>query len=140
MGESNVTTLNKVYQNSRTAIEAIDCVIPKVKNSNLKKDLASQIIGHHSLIKSAAAKLHEIHHYPHEPNLFNASVSMRLKTAVDGSDGHIAEIMIENGTSGMIDIQRNLNQCKNLTQEVAEIGSEAISFEQANINRMRGYL
>ena len=140
MGDSNVDALNKVYQNSRMAVEAIDCVIPKVKDTNLKKELASQIIGHHNLIKSAAAKLHEVHHYPHEPNLFNTTASMHLKSIIDSSDSHIAEILIENATSGMIDIQRNLNQCKNITQDVSQIGGEAISFEQANINKMRGFL
>jgi len=136
----NVCALNKIYQNSRIAIEAIDCLIPKVKNENMKRDLASQILGHHNLLKSSAAKLHEAHHYPHEPNLLGAAVSSRLKSAVDSSDGHIAEILIENSTAGMIDIQRDLNQTEHLTQEVSQIGGEAVSFEQANINQMRGYL
>ena len=139
----NIAALNKVYQNSRTAIEAIDCLIPKVKNTNMKKDLASQILGHHSLVKSSASKLHESNHYPHEVNFFNKiplTASLHLKSAVDSSDGHIAEILIENSTSGMIEIQRSLNQCDNLTHEVTEIGGEAIAFEQANINKMRGYL
>ena len=136
----NVCALNKIYQNSRTAIEAIDCLIPKVKNDNMKRDLASQILGHHNLIKSSAAKLHAVHHYPQEPNLFGAAVSSRIKSAVDSSDGHIAEIIIENSTAGIISIQRDLNQSEHLTQEVSAIGGEAVSFEQANINKMRGYL
>jgi len=138
--DSNASTLNMVYQNSRTAIEAIDCLIPKAKNTSLKKDLASQILGHHNLIKSSAAQLHSIHHYPQEPNLVAPTLSARIKSAVDSSDGHIAEILIENSTAGMIELQRNLNQRKNLTQEVSALGGEAISFEQSNIDKMRGYL
>ena len=136
----NVHALNKVYQNSRAAIEAIDCLIPKVKDESMKKDLASQILGHHNLIKSAAAKLHEVHHYPHEPNLFSTAVSTRLKSAVDSSDSHIAEILIENSTAGMINIQRGLNNRDNLTQDVSGISGEAVSFEQANINKLCAYL
>ena len=136
----NVCALNKIYQNSRTAIEAIDCLIPKVKDDDMKRTLASQILGHHNLIKSSAAQLHAVHHYPHEPNLFGTAVSSRLKSAIDSSDSHIAEILIENSTSSMIDIQRDLNQSEHLTQEVSHIGGEAVSFEQANINKMRGYL
>ena len=136
----NICALNRVYQNSRAAIESIDCLISKVKDEGLKKELASQMLGHHKLIKSSAAKLHEAHHYPQEPNLFGTALSARLKSAVDSSDGHIAEIMIENSMAGMIDIQRDLNQSEHLTQEASAIGGEAISFEQANINKMRGYL
>jgi len=140
MLDANISTLNTVYRNSRMAVEAIDCVLPKIKDSGLKKDLASQIIGHHNLIKSSAAKLHEIHHSPSEPNLLGAAASMRFKAAIDGSDEHIAEILIENATSGMIDIQRNLNHCANLTHDVSQIGDQAVSFEQANITNMRKYL
>ena len=136
----NICALNKIYQNSRTAIEAIDCLIPKVKNEDMKRELASQILGHHNLIKSSAAKLHEAHHYPHEPNLFGTAVSSRIKSAVDSSDGHIAEILIGNSTAGIIEIQRDLNQQEHLAQEVSDIGGEAVSFEQENINKMRGYL
>ena len=136
----NIATLNKVYQNSRTAIEAIDCLIPKVKDTGLKQAMASQILGHHNLLKCSAAKLHEVHHYPIEPNLLNAAASMRFKSVIDSSDGHIAEMLIENSTSSMIDIQRNLNQHSHLTQEVSNIGGEAVSFEQTNINKMRAYL
>jgi len=134
----NVHALNKVYQNSRAAIEAIDCLIPKVKDENMKRDLASQILGHHNLIKSSSAKLHEVHHYPHEPNLFSTAVTTRLKSAVDSSDSHIAEILIENSTAGIINIQRGSGE--NLTQDVSGISGEAVSFEQANINKLCAYL
>ena len=136
----NVCALNKIYQNSRMAIEAIDCLIPKVKNEEMKRDMASQILGHHNLIKSSASKLHEVHHYPQEPNLFGTAAATRLKSAIDGSDSHIAEIMIENSTAGMISIQRDLNHGEHLTQNVSHISGEAVSFEQENIIKMRGYL
>ena len=136
----SVCALNKICQNSRTAIEAIECLIPKVKNDGMKRDLASQILGHHNLIKSSAAQMHAVHHYPLEPNLFGTAVSSRLKAAVDGSDSHIAEIIIENSTAGMIEIQRDLNNGEHLTQVVSAIGGEAVSFEQSNIEKMRGYL
>jgi len=139
----NVETLNMIYQNAKMAIESIDCVLPKVKNINLKRDLASQMLGYHNLVKSSSAQLHSINHYPQDINILTkipAAASMYIKSAVDSSESHIAEMMIENATSGLISLQKNFNQHPNLTQEVCAIGNEAICFEQGNISRLRNYL
>ena len=139
----NVATLNMIYQNAKSAIDSIDCVLPKVKNINLKRDLASQMLGYHNLVKTSSAQLHEINHYPQDVNMFTkipVAASVYIKSAVDSSESHIAEIMIENATSGLIALQRNFNQNPNLTSEVSEIGNEAINFEQGNIERLRNYL
>ena len=139
----NASALNMIYQNAKTAIDSIDCVLPKVKNINLKRDLASQMLGYHSLVKSSSAQLHAINQYPQDVNIFTklpSTASMYIKSAVDSSESHIAEMMIENATSGLISLQRNFNQNPNLSGDVCEIGNEAICFEQDNIDRLRNYL
>ena len=139
----NVAALNMIYQNSKMAIDSIDCVIPKIKNINLKKDLASQMLGYHNLVKSSSSQLYNINHYPEDVNVFTkipAAASIYLKSAVDCSESHIAEIMIQNATEGLIELQRNFNHNKNLTHEVYEIGVDAINFEQTNIHKLRNYL
>ena len=139
----DVSALNMIYQNAKTAIDSIDCVIPKVKNINLKRDLASQMLGYHNLVKSSSAQLHAINQQPQDTNILTkipATASMYIKSAVDGSESHIAEMMIENATSGLIALQRNFNQNPELTHEVCEIGNKAICFEQVNIDKLRNYL
>ena len=139
----NVAALNMIYQNSKMAIDSIDCVLPKVNDINLKRDLASQMLGYHNLVKSSSAQLHAINHYPQDINMLTkipAAASMYIKSTVDSSESHIAEMMIENAASGLISLQRNFNRNPNLTREVSAIGNEAICFEQGNINRLKNYL
>ena len=139
----NVAALNMIYQNSKMAIDSIDCLIPKVKNINLKKDLASQMLGYHNLVKNSSSQLYNINHYPEDVNIFAkipAAASIYIKSAVDSSESHIAEMMIQNATAGLIELQRNFNHNKNLSHEVYEIGIGAINFEQTNIHKLRNYL
>ena len=139
----NVEALNMIYQTAKMAIDSIDCVIPKIKNTNLKRDLASQLLSYHHIMKNSSSQLYNSNHYPQEINLLTkipAAASIYLKSAVDSSESHIAEIMIENSTAGMIELQRNSNHHRNLTREVSEIRDEAINLEQNNINQLRNYL
>ena len=59
---------------------------------------------------------------------------------VDNSESHIAEMIIENSTAGLIETQKAYNRAKNLDCEISQIGCESIYFEQKNINRLRSYL
>lgn len=139
----NVETLNMVYQGARMGIESINYLLPKVKNQDLKKELASQMLGYHNLVKNSSQQLHDINHYPHDLNLTEKIpmyATLQMKSMVDGSASHVAEMMIEGSTAGIIGIQKNLNKHKNLTAEVTQIGNDVISFEQANIENLKGYL
>ena len=140
---SNADLLNTVYQNAKTGIDSIDYIIPKVTNNNLKKDLAAQMSGYLKFINRASAKFDDMESSPNDFALLGRLPSlayMKLKMYVDGSESHIAEMMIENSTAGLIEAQRMFNRCKNLDGEVSQIGCETIYFEQKNINKLRNYL
>ena len=141
--DSNVDLLNTVYQSSKAGIDSIDYLFPKIKNNSLKKDLAAQMSGYLKFINRVSLKFEDMEQRPSDFFLLvkiPALAYMKLKTRVDNSESHIAEIMIENSTAGLIEAQRTLNRCKNLDSEISQIGCETIYFEQKNINRLRNYL
>jgi len=139
----NIETLNMVYQGARMGVESISYLLPKVKNQDFKKELASQMLGYHNFVKNSSQQLHDASHFPHDLNLTEKIpmyASLQMKSMVDSSVSHIAEMMIEGSTMGIIGIQKSLNKHKNLTAEVAQTGQNVISFEQANIDKLKKYL
>jgi len=141
--DSNVDLLNTVYQNSKMGVDSIDYLFPKIKNNHLKKDLAAQMAGYLQLINRVSAKFDDMESCPNDLLILSRMPSlayMKLKTCIDNSESHIAEMMIENSTASLIEAQRMLNHCKNLDCEISQIGGETIYFEQKNINRLRNYL
>ena len=124
-------------------IDSIDYILPKITNNNFKKDLAAQMAGYLNFINRASAKLHDLNKCPQDLGLFTKipfCASIKLKMCVDDSESHIAEMMIEGSTAGMIEAQRIFNRSKNLDGEISQIGCEAIYFEQKCINALRNYL
>ena len=141
--DSNVDLLNTVYQNAKMGIDSIDYIFPKIQNGNLKKDLAAQMAGYLNFMNRASEKFDDIESGPNDLQMLSQLPSkayMKLKVYVDDSESHLAEMMIENSTAGLIEAQRVYNRCKNLDCEISQIGCEAIYFEQKSINRLRNYL
>ena len=141
--DSNANLLNMIYQNSKMGIEAIDYILPKITNNNFKKDLAAQMAGYLNFINRASSKLQDLNRHPHDLSFLTKippGVMLKLKICVDNSESHIAEMMIEGSTRGLIEAQRIFNRCKNLDCEISQMGCEIIYFEQKSINKLRNYL
>ena len=141
--DPNIDLLNAVYQNSKMGIESIDYIFPKIQNTNLKKDLASQMAGYFRFVNKVSSKFDELDSSPSDPLLISKIPSMayrNLQVYVDGSESHLAEMMIENSTAGLIEAQKIYNRSKNLDFEISQIACEAIYFEQKSINKLRNYL
>jgi len=141
--DSNADLMNIVYQNAKMGIESIDYILPKIANSNFKKDLASQMAGYLNFLSRASAKMRQLNRRPQDLGFFikiPLCVMIKLKMCVDNSESHIAEMMIEGSTQGLIETQRVFNRAKNLDGDISQIGCEVIYFEQKCINQLRNYL
>jgi len=141
--DSNADLMNIVYQNSKMGIDSIDYLLPKIANNHFKKDLAAQLAGYFNFINRSASKLNDLNRCPQDLGLLTKiplCVFIKLKMCVDHSESHIAEMMIEGSTTGLIELQRIFNRAKNLDGEISQMGCEAIYFEQKCINKLRNYL
>ena len=141
--DSNADLLNIVHQNSKMGIDSIDYILPKITNNNFKKDLAAQMAGYLNFINNASSKLRDLNRCPQDLGFLTKvplCLLIKLKMCVDNSESHIAEMMIEGSTRGLIEAQRIFNRCKNLDCEISQMGCEIIYFEQKSINKLRNYL
>lgn len=139
----NVQTLNFIYRSGKAGVDSIGTLLPKVNSPEMKKDLASQMLGYHNFIKKSAQSLHEVHHYPHDANPLEklpAFANIYMRAAIDSTDSNIAEMMIQGSTIGMIEMQRMLNGNNNLPEDSKALGNEIIDFEKNNIEKLRSYL
>ena len=141
--DSNTNLMNIVYQNSKMGIDSIDYILPKITNDHFKKDLAAQMAGYLNFINRASLKLQNLNRCPRDFGFLTKiplCALIKIKMCIDNSESHIAEMMIEGSTAGLIEMQRIFNRAKNLDGEISQIGCEAIYFEQKCINTLRNYL
>ncbi len=136
--------LNAVYQNIKTAAQSIDDLLPKVKDDNLKKELASQQDKYLALQKECevlaqAEKLEKIkdNNWLEKARLWS---SINLSTLTNKTTRHIAEMMLFGTFMGYITCVKDLSDHRNISKEVDEILTKLKEFERGNIDSLMPYL
>ena len=63
-----------------------------------------------------------------------------MNTMVDHRPSHVAEMLIQGSTMGVIDITENMNNYSNAEQPVKDLAKQVLDFENQNIERLKTYL
>lgn len=58
---------------------------------------------------------------------------INLNTLTDKSTSHIAEMIIQGATMGVIDITKRIKEYSEVDEEILELANDLLKFEQRNI-------
>ena len=136
--------INAVYQNTRTAIQSIEDIMPKVKDENLKKELASEEDKYLVLEKECEllAKAQKIDGIKDNNWLEKAKLwsSINMSTMTDKTTRHIAELMLMGTFMGVITCIKDQADHKGISPEIDEILANLKELERNNIEALLPYL
>lgn len=136
--------LNAVYQNIRTAIQSIEDILPKVKDDELKKELASEEDRYLILEKECEllAKAEKIEGIKDNTWLEKAKLwsSINMSTMTDKTTRHIAELMLMGTFMGIITCIKDEADHKGVSPELDEILSKLKELERNNIETLLPFL
>ena len=142
--ESLTEYLNAVYQNIRTAIQSIDDILPKVKDDQFKKELASEEDKYLVLEKECElfAKAEKIEGIKDNSWLEKAKLwsSINMSTMTDKTNRHIAELMLMGTFMGVITCYKDQSDHKEVSAEIDEILEKLKELERNNIEALLPYL
>lgn len=142
--ESITKYLNAVYQNIRTAVQSIEDILPKVKDSNFQRELASEEDKYLVLEKECElfAKAEKIDGIKDNNWLEKARLwgSINMSTMTDKSNRHIAELMLIGTFMGFITCIKDQSDHKNISKEIDEILVNLKELERQNIDALIPYL
>lgn len=136
--------INAVYQNTRTAIQSIEDIMPKAQDDAFKKELACQQDGYYALSKELEllAKSQGIEGIK-DNNWFEKArlwTSVNMSTISDKSNRKIAELMLFGTFMGYITCLKDFTDHKGISKEIDEILERLKALEKTNIERLIPYL
>ena len=67
-------------------------------------------------------------------------IMININTIKDKTASHIAEMMIQGSSMGIVDITKKLKEYNNAEQDIIELGNRLLKFEQQNIEEMKTFL
>lgn len=141
--DRNIECLNKIYQGAQMGCESISCLTEKVTDANLLNDLHEQHDQYAKISCQASQALSQRKAVPKENGpLAQAGLwsGVQLNTLMDKSADHIAEIMINGNTMGLIETTRTMRQYTDVQPEIQSLGQTLIQAEEAGIQKMKNYL
>ena len=136
--------LNFVYQNSQMGVETLNQLLPMIDNEAFKKRIEAQL-KEYEQIHEEAKKLLNRHGYDEKGigalEKIMAYLMIDMKTLMDKSSSHIAEMLIQGSNMGIIDAVKRINQYeKEAEKEVTALMKRLLKFEENNVERLKDAL
>ena len=137
------TVLQNCYKNAQMALVSLDDVIPKAQGG-LKEELLAERDGYEKLITEAAALAHEKNIELTDVGTMKKSMvaaSIKMKTMVDDSNSHIAEMTMKGTVMGVTEPIRDISESGALIdKEVLELLKKFRVFEENCEEKLKDYI
>lgn len=141
--KEDINALDELHKGACMGIDAIDFVLDKVEDNNLKKELKreyKEYQGIKKVIEEIYPKYNE--GKPHSTNAMNKAMTwsgIEMKTMTDKSTSKITELLLQGVNMGIIEGRKILNK-KQLNEEVHDIASKYVTMQEKNVENLKRYL
>lgn len=136
--------VNAIYQNINTGLQAIEDILPKIQDDNLKNLVAEMQDKYYSLSKECEvfAKSEDIKGIKDNNWLEKVKMWMgvNMSTLTDKSNRKISELLILGSFMGYITCIKDAADHKNISNELDEILEKLKNFQKSNIENLIPYL
>lgn len=135
--------LDCVARNALTGEEATAQLVKRVSDEAMRKELLYQQDQYRSVHRQAEDMLSSMGEEATAPGPMAKAgmwAGVMMNTAVDRSNAHIADIMIQGATMGVIDTTKARNQNAEASAEAQGVASSFITQQQDSIERMKQFL
>ena len=138
-----VQILQDLVRNTRTGRDAAEELMQRSDSPGRRRELNGEREGYLALQREAEKALRSANGEP-EPTGMMARAGMKLgleiNTLVDRSDDHIAEMVIQGATMGVIEMTKARNELSDAGAEAQGIASDFVALQQDGIERMKAFL
>lgn len=143
MNNDNTELLSGIYKLSQTGMEATKAVIEKTPKSALRDELEEQYNDYSDASAKTEQTLVAKGIMPKDLNMFEKAVmwgSIKMHTLNEVSTEHIAEIMINGTTMGIVDLTKHVGSCKGADESIKNYAKEFIKNEERHIENLKTFL
>ena len=138
-----VRLLQDVVRNARTGLDAVEQLMRRSQGGDMRGELAREREGYMAVKRDGERALDDAGARP-EPAGPMAKAGMWLgleaETLTDRSDAHIAEIVIQGATMGVIEMTKALNAYGGADPRARGIASQFVVQQNETIDRQKAFL
>lgn len=139
----NNELLNYIHQNCEMGKDTINQLLNITKDETFIEELRRELEEYSRIFDSCNNLIKNTNKEPKDIcNIakISAYISINIKTLMNKSSSHIAEMMIQGSTMGIIDITKRLKDYDPKDDEIAKLGNELLKVEQNNVESLKRFL
>ena len=135
--------LNEVGKGLQMGMDSISNITQKVNDANLKEDLLYQYSIYGNLLDRVNT---EISHYSDVPEQLNPMqkamgwMSVEMNTLMDKSNSKIAEMMLQGTNMGITEGVKLLNHNPDINNDIKNILTDFVAFQEHTVEKLKKYL
>ena len=130
----NEEALNKIYRNAHIALQSISNVRDAAEDEAMKNELNDEYDGYEKIIGEISSEMAKRKLEPKDINMIKKGMlwsSVKLKTAMDNSRRHLADMMIQGTIMGIIELYGILRDDRDgLSEETLCLVQKLLDFEE----------
>ena len=140
---TNLYVLNEVHKGAKIGMDSISTVSEKVSEPNFKDNLSFQYTQYGDILDSVNEIYKKYGEIPKDDNPMTevmAWTGIQMNTITDKSNSHIADMLIQGTTMGIIEGRKLLNQNPNVDQEVKQVLNTFVEMQENNVEKLKTFL
>lgn len=141
--EENKNVLDEINKGACMGKDSIHYILDKVENKKLRKELNYEYDEYDRTIKKIGKIYNDYSkEKPTKTTTMNKVMTfygIEMKTMMDTTSSHIAELMLQGTNMGIIEGRKLLNN-KKVSKEVYKILEEFITFQEENVENLKEFL
>ena len=139
----DINALDEIHKGSCMGVDAISFILDKVEDSEFEKLLKKQ----YKSYKEICERIEDIYpkynegkpHSTNMPEKIMTDWMVNMKTMVDKTTSHLAELLVQGTNMGIIEGRRILNK-KNLNEEVNSLVEKYVTMQEKYLDNLKCYL
>ncbi len=141
--DKNEALLQEIYKNVKMGSDSIINLMDRVGDDGLRREMKEELITYRQLAAEATDRLGERGLKPQElpaSAKMGAKIGMAFNTMLDTSASHLAEMMINGSTMGIIEMEKKLNDAPDCPRTTRDLAGRVVEFEKASAERLTKFL
>lgn len=139
----NIEFLNYIHQNAEMGKDTIGQLLDIVEDGPFKQKLALQLKGYNEIFDIARTKIEAAQQTSKEIESFTKFTTylmINFNTMMDKTPSHIAEMIIQGSTMGIVEVTKKLKDYKAAKEDISLLAQQLLVFEQQNVEEMKRFL
>lgn len=135
--------LQTIVENARMGADACDQLMSKTDDMSLRQELMNERQQYENACRDAEAQLMQLGTHPHPKGPMARAgmwMGMEMNTMMDKSASHIADMLIQGCTMGVVEMTKARNSLPDADAQAQGIASALVTAQQESIERLKTFL